>query len=283
MTWPAEARTDRDVHVVHMYGYAVRFTIWTEDDILSAHLLLHVQVQQKSINRHELLYTSVAPLRPDKGRITVSHKKKHSTSRRPSHTRIIQVSSSSSSSSPWLGLVAGDILIKNIHYCLFILQPFSEYFFPVNAANFGSFFGSSFASFSGAYKIDGQNVSTIQHSIPSQEAKGNHHWISWILVTRCLRMLRYTNLISSTSTRTEDKLSCGLTRRTTLWWAGCWGLHTIGCISLSLCRGWGQRIFTLRRLPIQTPSWTDEGDEFRFFSWSFCRKKKLKNWRTSVS
>ena len=140
-----------------MYGYAVRFTIWTEDDILSAHLLLHVKVQQKSINRHELLYTSVAPLRPDNGRITVSHTRniRLQDARMPltqPKMPIPQGYIEFSSSSPWLCLVTGNILI-NIHHYLFILQPFSEYFFPVNAANFGSFFGSSFTSFSGAYKL----------------------------------------------------------------------------------------------------------------------------------
>ena len=36
-------------------------------------------------------------------------------------------------------------------------------------------------------QIDGQNVNTIQHNIPSQDqTKGSHHWVSWTVVTRCV-------------------------------------------------------------------------------------------------
>jgi len=91
-------------------------------------------------------------------------------------------------------------------------------------------------------------------------------WFFLCFLLRCL--------ISSTSTRAEDKLSCGLTRRTALWHGGCWWLDTIGHISLSFCRGWGQHIFIFGSLPIQTPSGTSEGNELWFFSWSLCKNNQ---------
>ena len=143
-------------------------------------------------------------------------------------------------------------------------------------------FGSSFASFSGAYKMmdkmlaqQSWNSSRLyQASLPTQtNSKKITQFI--IGVGYKVHMLQNTNLISSTSSGAEHKLSCGLTRRTALWRGGCWWLDTIGRISLSLCRGWGQRIFIFRRLPIQTPSGTSEGNElWFFFSWSLCKNNR---------
>jgi len=84
-------------------------------------------------------------------------------------------------------------------------------------------FGSSFASFSGAYKMmdkmlaqQSWNSSRLyQASLPTQtNSKKITQFI--IGIGYKVHMLQNTNLISSTSTRAEDKLSCGLTRRTAL-------------------------------------------------------------------
>jgi hypothetical protein len=86
----------------------------------------------------------------------------------------------------------------------------------VNAENFGSsFFGSSFASFSGAYELMGKMlaqqswkpeavISCIYDNSKLSENNAVHQWVSqhW--------MLHNTNLISSISTRAKNKLSCGL-------------------------------------------------------------------------